>query len=63
MKLSHYDETIVMADDAKIVKPKENIKLSLEGRSKDKHQTPTTRLNLYVRSIIESEAWPTIVQL
>ena len=29
----------------------------------DKHQAPTQRLKLYVRGLIESEAWPTVVQL
>ena len=33
------------------------------GPATDKHQTSTHRLKLYVRAVIESEAWPTIVQL
>ena len=33
------------------------------GPITDKHQAPTHRLKLYVRAVIESEAWPTIVQL
>ena len=33
------------------------------GPATDKHQAPTHRLKLYVRAVIESEAWPTVVQL
>ena len=33
------------------------------GPAKDKHQAPTNVLKLYVRAAMESEAWPTIVQL
>ena len=33
------------------------------GPDTDKHQAPTHRLKLYVRAVIESEAWPTVVQL
>ena len=33
------------------------------GPATDKHQAPTHRLKFYVRAVIESEAWPTIVQL
>ena len=33
------------------------------GPATDKHQAPTHGLKLYVRAIIESEAWPTVVQL
>ena len=32
------------------------------GPATDKHQTPTLRLKLYVRAIIESKAWPYVVQ-
>ena len=32
------------------------------GPATDMHQAPTQRLKRYVRAIIESEAWPTIVQ-
>ena len=31
--------------------------------AKDMQQAPTDQLNLYVRAIIESEAWPKVVQL
>ena len=31
------------------------------GSAKDKHQAPTKGLKLYVRAVIQSEAWPTIV--
>ena len=31
--------------------------------AKDKHQAPTNGLKLYVRVVIKSEAWPTVVQL
>ena len=33
------------------------------GLATDKHQAPTHRFKLYVRAIIESKAWPTVVQL
>ena len=33
------------------------------GLATDKHHAPTDRLKLYVRDVIESEAWPTVVQL
>ena len=33
------------------------------GPAIDKHQAPTHRLKLYVIAYIESEAWPTVVQL
>ena len=33
------------------------------GSATDKHQAPTHRLKHYVRAVIESEAWPTVVQL
>ena len=33
------------------------------GPATDKHQAPTHLLKLYVRAVIESEAWPTVVQL
>ena len=33
------------------------------GPATDKHQAPTHRFKLYVRAVIESEAWPTVVQL
>ena len=33
------------------------------GPATDKHQAPTHQLKLYVRAVIESEAWATVVQL
>ena len=33
------------------------------GPAKDKHQALTNRLKLYIRAVIESEAWSTTVQL
>ena len=33
------------------------------GSAKDKYQAPTNVLKLYVRGVIESEVWPSIVQL
>ena len=33
------------------------------GPATDKHQAPTHQLKLYVRAVIESEAWPTVMQL
>ena len=50
-----------MARDSQIVRAKENLKLSHPAT--DTYQAPTHRLKLYVRAIIESEAWPTVVQL
>ena len=32
------------------------------GPATAKRQAPTHRLKLYVRAVIESEAWPTVVQ-
>ena len=33
------------------------------GQATDKHQAPAHQLKLYIRVIIESEAWPTVVHL
>ena len=33
------------------------------GLATDKHQAPTHQLKFYVKAIIKSEAWPTVVQL
>ena len=33
------------------------------GSAKDKHQTQTNGLKLYVSAVIKSEVWPTVVQL
>ena len=33
------------------------------GPATEKYQAPTHRLKLYVQAVIESEAWPTVVQL
>ena len=33
------------------------------SQAKDKHQAPSNHLNLYARDVIESEAWPYVVQL
>ena len=33
------------------------------GPATAKHQAPMHRLKLYVRAVIEPEAWPTMVQL
>ena len=35
----------------------------MDGPANDKHQGPTNGLKLYVKAVIESEAWPTVVQL
>ena len=37
--------------------------LATVGPATDKHQASTHRLKLYVRAVIESEAWTTVVQL
>ena len=31
--------------------------------AKDKHQVPTNRWKIYARVVIDSDVWPTIVQL
>ena len=33
------------------------------GPATDKHQAPTHRSKLYIRAVIQSETWPTVVQL
>ena len=63
IKLTLHDETKKRAHDSQIVGAKENLKLSHMDPATDKHQAPTHRLKLYVRAVIESEAWPTVVQL
>ena len=52
-----------MVHDPQIVRAKETSSWALVGPATDKHQIPTRQLKLYVRAIIESEAWPTIMQL
>ena len=32
------------------------------GPATDKYQSPTNPLKLYIKALIESEAWPTVVQ-
>ena len=44
-------------------KPELKKKTATVGPAKDKHQAPTNWLKLSVRAVIESEAWPTVVQL
>ena len=61
IKLTHYGETKKRVHDLQIVKVKENLKLSDGGPSQG--QALTNRLKLYTRAVIESEAWPTVVQL
>ena len=51
------------AHDSQIVRAKEASSWDTVGPATDKNQTPTHRLKLYVRAVIESEAWPTVVQL
>ena len=62
-KLTNYDETKKRAHDLLIVRAKEHLKLATVGPATDKHQAPTHKLKLYIRAVIESEAWPTVVQL
>ena len=52
-----------MAYGSQIVRAKQNLKLATVGPATDKHQSPTHRIKLYVRAVIESETWPTAVQL
>ena len=50
--------------DSQIVRAIENpSSWARVGPTTAKHQAPTNRLNIYIRAVIESEAWPTIVQL
>ena len=63
IKLTHYDETKKMAHDSQIVRAKKNSSWATAGPAKGKRQVPTDRLKLYARAVIESEAWPTDVQL
>ena len=58
-KLTHYDEAKKMAHGPHIVRAKETLNLS----AKDKHQAPNNGLKLYVTAVVESEAWPTVVQI
>ena len=51
-----------MAKDSQIVRVSENLKMSTVVAATDKHWAPTRRLKLYIRAVIESEAWPTAVQ-
>ena len=52
-----------MAHDSQIVRAKKTSSWATVGPATDKHQAPTHQLKLYVRAVIESEAWPTVVQL
>ena len=47
-----------MAHDSQTVRANENLKLS-----HGKHQAPTNGLKFNVSAVIESEVWPTVVQL
>ena len=46
-----------------LVRARKTSRWGTVGSAKDKHQAPTNGFKLYVRAIIESEAWPTVVQL
>ena len=52
-----------MTHDSQVVWANETPSWATVNPTKDKHQAPTNGLKLYVRAVIESEAWPTIVQL
>ena len=53
-----------MAHDSQIIRAtKEKHKLNYGVTAKDKHQAPTNGLKLYVRAVIESMEWPTIMHL
>ena len=62
IKLTLHDETKKRAHDSQIVRAKEKSWATV-GPATYKHPAPTHRLKLYVRAVIESEAWPTVVQL
>ena len=61
-KLTHHDETKKRAHDSLIVRAKETSSWATVGPATDKHQAQTHRLKFYVRAVIESEAWPTVLQ-
>ena len=63
IKLTHHNETKKRAHDSQIVRAKETSSVASVGPVKDEHQAPTHWLKLYVTADIESEAWPTVVQL
>ena len=64
IKLTLHDETKKRAHDSLSVSElKKTSSWASVGPATDKHQAPTHRLKLYVRAVIESEAWPTVVQL
>ena len=52
-----------MALNSQIVMVKENPQLSHGGRTIDKHQALAHWWKFYVGVVIESEAWPAVVQL
>ena len=51
------------AHDSQIIRKKETSSWATAGPATDKHQTLTHRLKLYVRAVIDSDAWSTVVQL
>ena len=63
IKLTLHDETMKRAHDSQIVRAKETSSWATVGPATDKHQAPTHQLKLYARAVIESVAWPTVVQL
>ena len=52
-----------MANDSQIVRAKENPELSYGGPSQRQPSCTNQRSEVYVRAVIESEVWPTVVQL
>ena len=63
IKSTLHDETKKKAHDSQIVRAKKTSSWATVGPATDKHQAPTHRSKLYVRAVIESEAWPGVVQL
>ena len=60
-KLAYYDETKKAYGSQIEFKKAPN--WATVGLVIDNHQEKTTKLNIYARAVIKSEAWPTIVQL
>ena len=62
IKLTLHDETKKRAHDSQS-ELKKTSSWATVGPATDKHQAPTHQLKLHVRAVIESEAWPTVMQL
>ena len=59
----HHDETEKNAHNSYIVRGKEKLKLSHGGPCHSQASGTNPPIKLYVRAVIESEAWPNVLQL